>query len=219
MFCFFVSVDYLIFDHSGTISNDLKVVFPSANNILRILGGKQITLDTYRADFGNNIVDVYKKWGVTASLADLNRLHSEFLKSQPRPEPIPFAVETVKIASRFVKKIASFSAHPTDELRQDLQNWGIYGYFARIYGGVRKHSNDEFQQMMKDLGATSENTLYVGDTTIDIDLAKRNGVRCAVVLNPKYCYQEPAKVRSHGAKADFYLNDISEIIFLLNKKR
>lgn len=214
-----MSVDYLIFDHSGTISNDLKVVFPSANNILRILGGKQITMDTYRADFGKNLVDVYKKWGVTASLEVLNRFHSEFLKSQPRPEPIPFAIETVKLASRFVKKIASFSAHPTDELRQDLQNWGIYGYFNRIYGGVRKHSNDEFEQMMKDLGAAKETTLYVGDTTIDIDLSKRNGVRCAVVLNPKYCYQTPEKVRKHVPKADFYLNDISELIFLLNNKK
>ncbi len=214
-----MSVDYLIFDHSGTISNDLKVVFPSANNTLRILGGKQITMDTYRADFGNDIVAVYKKWGVEASLEVLNRLHSEFLKSQPRPEVIPLAVETVKIASRLVKKVVSFSAHPTEEIKQDLRNWGIYGYFDKVYGDVRKHTDADFERMLKETGATRETALYVGDTTVDIELATRNLVRCAAVLDPRYCYQDPQKVRSHFPQAAFYLNDISALIPLLKNSK
>ncbi|MEM4239574.1 MAG: HAD-IA family hydrolase [Candidatus Woesearchaeota archaeon] len=212
-----MSVDYLIFDHSGTISNDFSVVFSSANNILRIFGKPQITIAQYRADFGNDLASVYKKWGVDATIDELDKIHERFLKSQPRPEPVPFAVETIKIASRHVKKVASFSAHPTEELKQDLRNWGIYGYFDAVYGNARKQSNDGFEKILKDLGATKETTLYVGDTTIDIDMAKRNGVRCAAVVNPKYCYQEPQKVRSHIPPADFYLKDISELVPLLKK--
>lgn len=214
-----MNVEYLIFDHSGTLSNDLPVVFPSANNTLRIFGRPPITMAQYRGDFGKDIVAVYQKWGVNASLDELDRIHERFLKSQPRPEPIPFAVETVKIASRLVKKVVSFSAHPAEELKQDLRNWGVYGYFDAIYGNMRKHLDNDFEKMLKDIGAKRETTLYVGDTTVDIELAKRNLVKCAAVVDPRYCYQDPKKVRSHNPQADFYLNDISALIPLLKNHR
>ncbi len=214
---FVVSVETLVFDHSGTLSNDFSIVLCSCNNILRIFGRPQITEVQYRADFGNDIVSVYKKWGVDASFEKLNEIHARFLNSQPRPEPIPFAVETVKTARRLVKKIVSFSAHPTEELRQDLRDWGIYGYFDAVYGNVRKHLDTDFKKMLEKTGARRETTLYVGDTTVDIELAKRNNIRCAVVLNRKYCYQNIETVRLHNPKADFCLDDISEIVPLLKR--
>jgi phosphoglycolate phosphatase-like HAD superfamily hydrolase len=84
---------------------------------------------------------------------------------------------------------------------------------------MRKHLDNDFEKMLKDIGAKRETTLYVGDTTVDIELAKRNLVKCAAVVDTRYCYQDPKKVRSHFPQADFYLNDISALIPLLKNHR
>lgn len=215
-----MNIETIVFDHSGTISNDFHIVWPSANNILRIFGRPQITEAQYRADYGDDIAAVYRKWGVNASIEELNRIHSRFLKSRPnRPKPIPFAVETVKSVSNLVRRVVSFSAHPAEELERDLRDWGVYGYFGRVYGGVRKHLDDDFRRMLRETGAKRQTMLYVGDTTVDICLAKRNLVRCAAVVDPRYCYQDPAKVRSNFPQADFYLNDISALVQLLKNSK
>ncbi len=211
-------IETIVFDHSGTLSNDFPLCFASTNNILRIFGSPRISEARYRAVFGNDVVAVYRGLGVSASLEELNKIHARYLKSESRPVQIPFAAETVKIASKLVKKIVGFSAHPEEEIRQDLLNWGIYGFFDKIYGGAQKQSDADFEKMLKETDSKRENTLFVGDTTVDIDLAKRNLVKCAVVVNPKYCYQEPEKVKSHYPSADYYLNDISALIPLLKKK-
>ena len=213
-----MNIETVDFDHSGTISNDFSLGVRSTNNLLRTFGKPQISEAQYREVFGKDIVGVYRSLGVDASLDELNRIHARFLQSQPRPEPIPFAVETVRVVSNIVDRVVSFSAHPEEELKQDLRNWGIYGYFDAVYGSARKQNDDDFERMLKETGAKRETTLYVGDTTIDIELAKRNLVKCAAVVNPKYCYQDLAKVRSHNPQADFYLNDISMLIDLLRRK-
>ncbi len=210
-----MALDLLAFDWSGTVSNDLMVVFPSANNILMFFNRPPITLEHYREVFGYNIVDVYRSWGVNASFEQLNKMHSDFLKRQPRPKPMPGAVETVRKASNYANKVAVFSAHPEEEIRKDIENWGLEGYIDEVYGGITKHDDVDFSRMLRQMRAKSESTLYVADTTVDIDLAVRNLVRCAIVVNRKDYYQKPEKVRSNFPPARHYLNYISAQIPLL----
>ncbi|MEM4265617.1 MAG: HAD hydrolase-like protein [Candidatus Woesearchaeota archaeon] len=141
-------------------------------------------------------------------------LHESFLRLH-RPQPIPFAVETVRLVRRMVRKVVSFSAHPESEVKKDLRDWGLYGYFDAVYGGVRKHLDADFGKMMKETNAKKETTLYVGDTTVDIELAKRNGVKCVTIVNPKYCYQDPQIVKAFLPPADFYIDDVSGIVGIL----
>ncbi|MEM4246818.1 MAG: hypothetical protein QXR48_04145 [Candidatus Woesearchaeota archaeon] len=58
-----MNIDTVVFDHSGTISDDFSIVHASANNILRIFGKSRVSEAKYRADFDKDIAMMYKKWG------------------------------------------------------------------------------------------------------------------------------------------------------------
>jgi phosphoglycolate phosphatase-like HAD superfamily hydrolase len=205
------------FDWSGTISNDLPITMESVNNIMRHFGRPPVSRQEYTARFGADLQAIYRTWGIY-DFNEVNRVHSAFLKNAPRPTPIPGAIEAICETSRNVRRAVVFSAHPSEEIIKDIKDWGLGGYIDNVFGGVSKSSDEDFARMLKETGAARNALLFVGDTTADIDAAKRNFAKSAVVVNPKYCYQEIERVRSHNPRADFYLNDISMLIDLLRRK-
>jgi phosphoglycolate phosphatase-like HAD superfamily hydrolase len=206
------------FDWSGTISNDLPIVMESVNNIMRHFGRPPVSRQEYILRFGADLPAMYRAWGIY-DFDEVNRVHCAFLKNAPRPTPIPGAIDAICETSRNVRRAVVFSAHPGDEIIKDIENWGIGGYIDHVFGGVSKSSDEDFARMLKETKAASNLLLFVGDTTADIDAAKRNLAKSAVVVNPKYCYQEIERVRSHSTKPDYYLTDISALVPLLKNRR
>ncbi len=68
---------------------------------------------------------------------------------------------------------------------------------GRVRGGVAKPDPVGLLDIMQKCGADTSNTLYVGDSTVDIDTANNAGVRCICL---DWGYNDRDKLVAHGAQ-------------------
>ena len=71
----------------------------------------------------------------------------------------------------------------------------------------RKPAPDTVVEAMKRLGATKENTVYIGDSEVDIKTAKNCGIECISVL---WGFRDKTFLEQNGAT--IFVSDPSEII-------
>lgn len=68
---------------------------------------------------------------------------------------------------------------------QVLDGLGVLAYFTAVVGGdqlpVRKPDPEHLLATVRMLGLTPEQTIYIGDSPVDVECAQRAGVRCGVV--------------------------------------
>jgi phosphoglycolate phosphatase len=82
-------------------------------------------------------------------------------------------------------QIAVLTNKPTAISNEILGGLGIADYFFRIYGGdtlgVKKPDPAGVHRLLKDSGAMPSDTLFVGDSSVDVHTARNAGIRCCGV--------------------------------------
>ena len=83
------------------------------------------------------------------------------------------------------KTMAVLTNKPERFSRDLIAGLGLKGYFARIYGGnsfeTKKPDPYGLRLIMREMGFRSEQTLMVGDSSVDVLTARNAGVACAGV--------------------------------------
>ncbi|BDZ68847.1 HAD family hydrolase [Methanobacterium ferruginis] len=106
--------------------------------------------------------------------ADININHQNYLKEAL--VPVHGMIEFIK-RSNDKSKCAIFSNDMTQRLKDTLDIFNIGAYFDCVLGGdlVKKHKPDPMGvlQIMECLNVSPEKTAFFGDSTLDIESAKR----------------------------------------------
>jgi len=195
----------IIFDWSGTLSDDFVPVYTASMNVFKKLGLKTLSLEEFREEFTIPYMLFYRKFKKDADKEEMDRLF--LLEINSVDEPKPFS--DVKAILEFLKekniRLVVLSSHPQEKLKKEIRDYGFQKFFIEINGGVH-NKVETITGIMERNGFEANETAYVGDMTHDIEAGKKAKVMTIAV---SWGYQSREKLS--GKKPDFLIEDLREL--------
>ena len=183
---------HIIFDLDGTLLNTIDDLADAGNWVCRNHGWPTHTVEEYKRYVGSGMARLAvrfspEEWhteeGVQKILDEFLPYYAAHKEDKTAPYPgVPELLEHLRAAGVSIA-VLSNKAHA-------LAVPVIEGYFPQkfqyIQGGVEglplKPDPALLLKLMENMGATQENTLFVGDSDVDIRTAKHAGVTSCGVL-------------------------------------
>ena len=196
----------IIFDLDGTLLDTLTDLTNATNAALRAFGLPLRTREEVRSFVGNGIAKLIEralgenKAYFDGALAAFKHYYSEHCADETKPyEGILPLLAELKI--RGVK--TAVLSNKADFAVKKLAKEYFDGLLLAAVGeneaaGIRKKpAPDALFAVMKDLDASAETTLYVGDSEVDIETAKNAGIDCLCVT---WGFRDRAFLEAQGGK-------------------
>tara|TARA_B100000686_G_scaffold354817_1_gene467425 strand:+ start:2866 stop:3516 length:651 start_codon:yes stop_codon:yes gene_type:complete len=204
-------IELIVYDFDGTLFDTRSDIAHSVNLSLIELGLPEHPPETIFGFIGDGVISLMDRAVYGSDYKDLNRAVETFSKIYAEnlvidTVPFPNCIETVgQLAS---KKQAIHSNKPEQFVRDILKRFDFIQPFQTIVGGDtlerRKPDPEGLLHILHQAETSAKNALMVGDSAIDIETAKRAGVRsCGVVYN--------VGGRETVSKADHVINDMKNL--------
>lgn len=212
------SIKLIIFDLDGTLLNTLEDLADSANYVLSHHGFPTHPVDAYRYFVGNGmpklierILPEGQKEGViydtcfkefleyyTLHMHDKTRVYAGLTETleQLQAQGIQLAVATNKVHAALAPLMANF--FPT------IQWDALFGQRAKV--PVKPHPQIVYD-ILEATGCSKSETLYLGDTSVDMETAHRAGLLAVGVL---WGYRPQSELEE--AHADLLIKHPCEIL-------
>ncbi len=215
-------IKLVIFDLDGTLLYTLEDLANSCNFVLEKYGQPKHTIDEYRYLVGSGVeVLLQKAFGDSFSLQNKQFVLENFLEyyavhqydtTRPYAE-IPFVLHVLQEQN----KMLAVASNKMDKATKLL----IHKYFSNInFNVVLGASNDMptkpnpaiINKILSLCGVKKEETIYIGDSNIDMETAKNAGVKSIGAL---WGYRSKKELVESGA--DFLaLSPIDIVEFIAN---
>ena len=206
-------INNIIFDWSGTLSNDLPLVYAAVMKVFDHFRVSRISLDEFRNSYTLPYMDHARKFGITADKETLDGVFAQHFRASGFPQPLPGVERVLQQLKSSGKKMIVLSSHRQEFLDEEAarffnSNHGHGPYFEKLFGSVH-NKEDAILPVIKAVGFIPSETIIVGDTEHDIMAGHKVGLFTAAVLTG---YRPKEKLVI--AKPHFILNDISELLKL-----
>lgn len=199
----------IIFDWSGTLSNDFIPVYEAIMNVFEKQGVKRISLDEFRKEFELPYMNFWHKYLPEITKEETEKLFAEEIYKVNEPKIYNGVKKLLNKLNKLNINSIVISSQLHEKVISEAKNYGIYNLFKEIKGGV--HNKIEIiQDILKKNNFSSEETLYVADMTHDIDAGKKVSVTTIAVT---YGYQSEDELKE--SNPDHIINKISELEKLL----
>lgn len=172
----------VVWDWNGTLLNDLQAGVDVLNDMLGRRGVLPLNVAEYQKVFGFPVIDFYKKVGFDFSKETFHEMSVDFVETYARYESgttLNRGVEEVLQAlnDRGVDCYI-LSALRQEELLRGVHTFSIAHYFKAIYGGNDIYASGKVGrglEMVDELGIVPAETIMVGDTLHDAEVAEALG--------------------------------------------
>ncbi|RLJ06882.1 MAG: hypothetical protein DRP12_03305 [Candidatus Aenigmatarchaeota archaeon] len=203
----------IIFDWSGTISDDREPVYRANMLLLKYFDQEEVDFERWIKNIGSSVLDFYRAEGINTEPEELVKLFSKFYDevcfNGVKPKIYPEVKETLQFLKKKNVRMAVLSAHPQKHLLAEAREYGIDHFFELIRGGCWDKA-EGLRKVCREMGINLKRkrkragVLYVGDTTHDIKSAHEAGIASAWV--------------DHGyhKKEDIFLENLSPEHLLAN---
>ena len=204
----------IIFDWSGTISNDFEIVYHTVRAMFHDLDIAPISFARFQ-----EVVDIpyqvyIKKLFADdptslAKFSDTDRnqeLFEKHFRTHGFPDVLP-GVESAleKLQARGIK-MAVLSSHHQDFLEEENKLFfNGKSFFDHIFGSA-ENKLDSVSELLRKTRFNPTTTLMVGDTGHDIIVGKKAGMKTAAVLTGYHIEEELASLQP-----DFIVKSVFEI--------
>lgn len=183
---------YVIFDLDGTLLNTLDDLGDAGNYTCRQMGWPEHPMDAYKYFVGNGMEKLVERFtpqehrtpGILKEVLDIfipfYNLHKE-----DKTLPYDGITETLDRLKKAGIKMAVLT-NKADHLARPVVEQYFPGQFDFVQGALPGQSTKPnptlLHQLMEKMGATQENTLFVGDSNVDIRTAINGGLTGCGVL-------------------------------------
>lgn len=173
----------VIFDWSGTLSDDKKLCLDADNRLLARHGHAPITMKKFIEYYTTpDLVGFYEReFGIRfASYKQLMREYEQAMRESPiRPKPYPHAARALAALKRGGLRLFVLSAHPTRVLKEEVRQYGFNSFFKEVTGGVWDKAH-ELTRIIRENDFAPSEALFVGDVVLDVLAGKKAGIKtCA----------------------------------------
>ena len=195
----------IIFDWSGTLSNDLIPVYTAIMSVFRKLGLRTLSLEEYKKEFTLPYMHFYHKFKKDIDKEEVDKLFSKEINSVEEPKPFSDAKEILEFLKQKNIQIVVFSSVPQEKLEKEIRDYGFQKFFVDINGSV--HDKVEtITQIMEKNGFEANETAYVGDMIHDVDAGKKAKV---ITIAVSWGYQLKEKLSKESP--NFLIDDLKEL--------
>ena len=194
----------IVWDWNGTLLNDVAVGHGALRSMLEKRGLRAITLQEDKDWFGFPVREFYEDLGFDFSRDDWQEVSQDFVDTY---DLLAGGVdlnrgvrEVLASLQRQGVKQYILSALQEDTLQKMVADFGIDGYFERVCGADDIYAGGKVprgRRMLADCGIQTEETLMVGDTLHDAEVAAALGFDCRLFAgghNSEWRLQEKASV-------------------------
>lgn len=197
-----------IFDLDGTLSDTLESISYFANNALKKFGLSPIPTERYKILVGDGAKTLVRRMLQENGLTDealfekvfeyySTTYNNDFLYLTKVYDGI---YELLELLKADVIKIAVLSNKPHETTEKVINALFRENYFDACYGGREgiplKPNPYALIGILKELGVTAEECLYIGDTGVDMQTGKNANITTVGVL---WGFREEDELRENGA--------------------
>src|SRR3989338_5784659 len=113
----------LIFDWSGTLSNDLPLVYATVMRMFDHFGVSRISLDEFRNSYTLPYMDHARKFGIIADKETLDNVFNQHFRSSGFPQPLPKVEEVLQQLKSANKRMIVLSSHRQEFLEEEASRF------------------------------------------------------------------------------------------------
>ena len=201
-----MSYKLAIFDLDGTLLDTLDDLTDSVNHALEVFGFPKRTAAEIRSFIGNGAKMLISRsvpagTDEAATLAVLSA-YSEWYKTHGdiKTKPYDGIMDMLRELKRRGIRLALLSNKPDSAVQILNKRYfdGIFDFAAGERTGIpRKPAPDAIFGLLKELGFESADTVYIGDSDVDIEVARNAAMDCISVC---WGFQDRAHLKECGAK-------------------
>ncbi len=194
----------LIFDWSGTLSDDLVSVYTIVRNIFRRLGLRELTFSECRIEFMLPYMDFWKKF-TDKSREEIQQMFIEEYDKVWKSKPFTGAKATLEFLHKNNKMLAILSSQPQKQLEKEVNDYGFKDLFCDIRGSI----HNKIENINSLIGRNKfvlDETVMIGDMMHDIEAGKKAKIKTVAVL---WGYDSKDKLESK--KPDFIVRNFVEL--------
>lgn len=197
--------DNYIFDLDGTLLDTLNDLAASTNHALRQHGMPEHTTDEVRRMVGNGVAKLIERAvpqgldnpDYEQVLADFKTHYSVHSMDTTRPYPgIEELLHTLKQQGKRLAVVSNKFCTATEALCRHFFGDTIEVAIGESERIRKKPAPDAVIEAMRRLDAHKENTVYVGDSEVDVATAHNSGLPCISVT---WGFRDRALLTDHGA--------------------
>jgi phosphoglycolate phosphatase len=208
----------LIFDLDGTLVDSAEDIARSVNELLSTLGRDVLSHERIRSYIGDGVQKLLERAlegappGTAASaVAPYLEIYRRRLLDHTRPYPgVVAALDELRPG----RSLAVLTNKPARESRAILEGLDLDRYFDAVYGGdslARKKPDPiGIVHLMNQFGADRDETVFVGDSAVDVRTALAAGVRSCLVT---YGLD---RERAEPLAPDWQVSDLRELVPLVH---
>ncbi len=179
---------HIIWDWNGTLVDDVDVAVGAVNVLLTENGLKPLSSEEYRAAFGFPVRKYYENLGFDFSKVTFEQLCDRFIdeynvKRAALAQLFPGTLDLLAQV-RVNRKQSILSAASQWHLDEITTHFDIRHFFDHVFG-VGDHfassKVDRGHELVRASGIAGRDTLLIGDTDHDCEVAREIGVDCLLI--------------------------------------
>lgn len=182
---------YVIFDLDGTLLNTIEDLADAGNHVCKLHGWPVYPVESYKRMVGNGIPNLVRRFAPPETdSATLDQAFQEFmawydLHKEDKTAPYPGMKQLALELKQAGISIAVLS-NKADEMAGPVVEAYYPGVFPIVQGALpnlpTKPDPTLLHRLMNRMGAVPEQTLFVGDSNVDIQTAKNGHLASCGVL-------------------------------------
>lgn len=194
-----MNFELIVFDWDGTLMDSEARIVACVQSAFIDLGLPAPTREAARDIIGLGLAEAMARLNPWMDLATCTALGERyrwhFLGSDPTPSALfPGARETLDVLAAQGYRLAVATGKSRRGLNQSLEDTGLVGFFHATRCADETFSKPNPQmlfELMDELGASAAETLMIGDTEYDLQMAGNAGVKALAV---SYGVHEPERL-------------------------
>jgi phosphoglycolate phosphatase len=203
---------HVIWDWNGTIFNDVLLSMEIINNMLKQRGQKLLTVETYRKIFTIPVKDYYASIGFNFLEETFETVGKTWMDEYERRKYESTLYEGVVEVLNKINHLgigqsilSAYSQHTLDEM---IDHYSLRKYFDHVVGLDNIYAASKVnigKELMRRLGNGKGETVLIGDTEHDCEVAMEIGADSILIANG---HQSKAKLLALGVPV---IDDVREL--------
>ena len=185
------AITTIVFDMDGTVLNTLEDLTVSMNYVLSKFGMPEHKLEEYRLFFGNGVGEALRlslPEGTSEDIIDemlpvFKEHYDAHCLDKTRPyDGILDVMRELKLRGYKTAIVSNKIDSAVKELHQRFFGDSVDIAIGEQPGINRKPAPDMVNLALKELGSSKEESVYIGDSEVDLMTAENSGLPCISVL-------------------------------------
>ncbi|GMR22805.1 MAG: phosphoglycolate phosphatase [Acidobacteriota bacterium] len=212
-------VKLVIFDLDGTLVDSAEDIAHAVNEMREQFALAPLPLDEIESYIGNGVRKLLERALPGFEREIVEAAHEIYLPIYRRrlldnTRAYPGVVPALEELDVLGYTLSVLTNKPLNESMMILEGLGLRQHFAQVYGGDsfehKKPDPTGLRRLLEEADAGTHETLFVGDSSVDLETARNASVRCCLVT---YGIR-PETVAS--LEPDFRIDDLRDLVSLMD---